>query len=110
MKYNSSPYPLLKGVDCSMPLVAVPLEIVEYIIQIIVAKYPVGSLGVARHLRSLSLTCHSIRHLVLRSNLRDLAILTRWQWDGILRLSSSIEARYSVYYQEGGLCWTRWEL
>ncbi|KAL1696692.1 hypothetical protein GGG16DRAFT_42835, partial [Schizophyllum commune] len=107
VKYNSSSNPLLMGVDCSMPLVAVPLEIVEYIIQIIVAKYPVGSLGVARHLRSLSLTCHPIRHLVLRSYLRDLAILTRWQWEGIMRLSSSIEARYSVFYQEGGLCWTR---
>lgn len=107
VKLKSSPQTLLKGVDCKMPLVAIPLEIVEYIIQIIVAKYPVGSLAVPRNLRSLSLTCHSIRHLVLRAYLRDLAILTQWQWEGMLRLSSSIEARYSVYYHDGGVCWTK---
>ncbi|KAI5895128.1 uncharacterized protein SCHCODRAFT_02224258 [Schizophyllum commune H4-8] len=107
VKLNSSPQTLLMGVDCIMPLVTIPLEIVEYIIQIIVAKYPIGSLGAPRNLRSLSLTCHSIRHLVLRAYLRDLAILTQWQWEGMLRLSSSIKARYSVYYQDGGLCWTK---
>lgn len=107
VKPNSSPQTLLTGSDCIMSLVAIPLEIVEYIIQIIAAKYPIGSLAVPRNLRSLSLTCHSIRHLVLRAYLRDLAILTQWQWEGMLRLSSSIEARYSVYYKDGGLCWTK---
>ncbi|KAL1742120.1 hypothetical protein HDZ31DRAFT_43950 [Schizophyllum fasciatum] len=89
------------------PIVAIPLEIVNYVIKIVLARHRVGSPKVFRELSALSLACHSLRHLVLRAYLRDVVISTRRQWEGHSHLAFSIENRYLPCYLEGGLSWTR---
>ncbi|TRM65393.1 hypothetical protein BD626DRAFT_398678 [Schizophyllum amplum] len=86
---------------------ALPLEVVDYIIEIIATRHPVGHSAIIDALYALSLTCWTVRRLVLRAYLRDVAVSTRRHWEALSSLALSVENHHHYFDRSGGFGWTR---